>query len=184
MVHDAMRIAYAPAAYYRPWQALYANANHEQQRWLNGALIRQRRLPMPTSLAPPPELLPRRLIGLWPRLPQVASLMAAARLRDWLPSQRGCAALPPTLHAFMRAGHASQPASVVPAHTDADLADTLLLWGGAEVQALAPQLPSWLSARLSLPFASAPADPARPPTGERADLDLFWTAVTYVEKLS
>lgn len=45
-------------------------------------------------------------------------------------------------------------------------------------------VPAWLSARLSLPFAPMAGDTLRPLPRERIDLDLFWTAVTYVEKLS
>jgi len=105
VVREALHIAYAPAAYYRPWQAVYAGATVDQQRWLNTALLRQRRLPLPASLQAPDDPLARRLIGLWPRLPQVATLMGAARLRDWVPAQRGCAALPATVQAFMRAGY-------------------------------------------------------------------------------
>lgn len=183
-MHEAMHIAYAPAAYYRPWKATYADATLDQQRWLNTTLIRQRRLPMPASLEAPPDQLTRRLIGLWPQLPQLATLMAAARLREWLPSQRGCSALPATVQAFMRAGHAQQPAGVVQEPVPTDLSAVLLQWGGVELQPLAPLLPAWLSARLSLPFAPMAGDGVRPLARERIDMDLFWTAVTYVEKLS
>jgi len=184
VAHDAMHIAYAPAAYYRPWRAVYADASLDQQRWLNTTLIRQRRLPMPATLAAPADVLTRRLMGLWPRLPEVATLMAAARLRDWLASQRGCTALPATVQAFMRADHARQSGGCVQAPVPADLSRVLLVWGGVELQPLAPLLPAWLSARLSLPFAPMAGDTLRPLPRERIDLDLFWTAVTYVEKLS
>jgi hypothetical protein len=179
-----MHIAYAPAAYYRPWRAVYAGASSAQQRWLNTALIRQRRLPMPASLETPADLLARRVIGLWPRLPQVATLMAAARLREWLPSQRACSGLPATVQAFLRAGHGRPGAVVPPGATAASLPDVLLLWGGAQLQPVSPMLPAWLSARLCLSFAPLSAEEARPPQCERADMDLFWSAVTYVEKLS
>lgn len=183
MVHEpVLRIAYAPAAYYHPWRAAYAAASAEQQRWLNGALIRQRRLPLPASLAAPPDPLARRLVGLWPGLHQVATLMAAARLRDWLAAQRGSLALPPMVQAFMRAGHARSEPAVLPSCTLAQAPELLLQWGGAELRPLAPLLPAWLSARLWLPFAGLPGE--RPPPCEHADLDLFWSAVTYVEKLS
>lgn len=115
---------------------------------------------------------------------QAAAAMAAARLRDWLASQRGCTALPATVQAFMRADHARQPGGCVQAPVPADLSRVLLVWGGVELQPLAPLLPAWLSARLSLPFAPMAGDTLRPLPRERIDLDLFWTAVTYVEKLS
>lgn len=139
---------------------------------------------MPASLEVPADPLARRLIGLWPALPQLATLMAAARLRAWLPSQRGCLALPATVQAFMRAGHAQPPVGIVQEPAPADLSAVLLLWGGVELQPLAPLLPAWLSARLSLPFAPMAGDGVRPQARERIDMDLFWTAVTYVEKLS
>jgi len=184
VARDALCIAYAPAAYYRPWQALYAGATVEQQRWLNTTLLRQRRLPLPTSLEPSSDPLARRLVGLWPQLPQVATLMAAARLRDWLPAQRGCAALPATVQAFMRAGYGRNRPSALPAPGTASLHDTLLAWGGAELQPLSLLLPAWLSTRLCLPFVPTRAEQVRPPSAEHPDLDLFWNAVTYVEKLS
>lgn len=183
-MHEAMHIAYAPAAYYRPWREAYASATVDQQRWLNATLIRQRRLPMPAARVDPADMVTRRLLGLWPNLPQIATLMAAARLAAWLPSQRGCAALPATVQAFMRAGHVPQPVARVQDPVPADLAGVLLTWGGVELQPLAPLLPAWLSARLSLPFAPMAGDGLRPLPRERIDMDLFWTAVTYVEKLS
>lgn len=184
MVREVMQIAYAPGAYYRPWRAAYAEASVDQQRWLNTMLLRQRRLPLPASLEPPADALARRLISLWPRLPEVARLLGAARLHAWLPAQRGFAALPVTVQAFVRAGHGSHRTSALPAASPASLQDTLLLWGGAELQPFSLLLPAWLSTRLCLPFAPLTADGMRPPPGERADLDLFWNAVTYVEKLS
>jgi len=182
VVRDALTIAYAPARYYRPWQAVYATAPGDQRRWLNSTLIRQRRLPLPASLALPSDPLPRRLIGLWDQLPQLAVLMAAARLRGWLATQRASVALPPQVQAFMRAGYARDEATVVPACALHDAPGTLLQWGAAELRPMAPMLPAWLSARLWLPFAGA--EDERPPVRERADMDLFWSAVTYVEKLS
>lgn len=177
-----LRIAYAPAAYYRPWRAVYAAASVDQRRWLNTALIRQRRLPLPASLAAPADVLTRRMLGLWDRLPQVATLMAAARLREWLPPQRGSVALPPMVHAFMHAGHGRGDTPVLPSCTFAQAPDVLLQWGAAELRPIAPMLPAWLSARLCLPFAGLTGE--RPPPGEHPDMDLFWSAVTYVEKLS
>lgn len=183
MVHDpVLRIVYAPAAYYRPWGAVYATASADQRRWLNTALIRQRRLPLPASLDTPPDVLVRRMIGLWDRLPQVATLMAAARLREWLPAQRGSLVLPPVVQAFMWAGHAHGRTAVLPTNASGPLPDVLLQWGAAELRAIAPMLPAWLSARLCLPFAGACGE--RPPPAEHPDMDLFWSAVTYVEKLS
>lgn len=184
MVREAMHIAYAPAAYYRPWQAVYASASADQQRWLNTALLRQRRLPLPASLQAPDDPLARRLIGLWPRLPQLATLMGAARLRDWVPAQRGCTSLPATVQAFMRAGYARERPGTLPGTSAGSVAATLLLWGGAELQPLAPLLPAWLSTRLCLPFVPTPAEAVCPPDSAHADMDLFWNAVTYVEKLS
>lgn len=184
MVREALQIAYAPAAYYRPWRAVYADAAVDQQRWLNTTLLRQRRLPLPASLEAPADPLVRRLLGLWPRLPEVASLMGAARLREWLPAQRGCAALPVSVQAFMRAGYGRDRVGVLPATAAADLPETLLLWGFAELQPLSPLLPAWLSARLCLPFVPTRPAQMRPPSGEHADMNLFWSAVTYVEKLS
>ena len=183
MVYDpALRIAYAPAAYYRPWRAVYATASTGQRRWLNTALIGQRRLPLPTSLAIPSDVLARRMLELWDRLPQVATLMAAARLRDWLPAQRASLALPPMVQAFMRAGHACGERPVLPACTFEQAPDLLLQWGAAELRSIAPMLPAWLSVRLCLPFAGLSGE--RPPPVEHPDMDLFWSAVTYVEKLS
>lgn len=184
MVREIVQIAYAPAAYYRPWKVAYRSATTDQQRWLNTTLLRQRRLPMPASLEPPCDPLARRLIGLWPRVPEVATLMGAARLRDWLPAQRGFAALPLTVQAFVRAGHCGTRSGVLPATAPERLHDALLLWGGAELQPLTLLLPAWLSTRLSLPFAPLTVDGMRPAACERADMDLFWSAVTYVEKLS
>jgi hypothetical protein len=183
VVHDpALRIAYAPAAYYRPWRVVYATASAEQRRWLNTALIRQRRLPLPASPVTPQDVLTRRTLGLWDRLPQVATLMAAARLRDWLPAQRGSLALPPMVQAFMRAGHARDELLVPPSCTVEQVPDLLLQWGAAELRPIAPMLPAWLSARLCLPFAGLSGE--CPPSAEHPDMDLFWSAVTYVEKLS
>ncbi|WP_421569859.1 hypothetical protein [Stenotrophomonas sp. PD6] len=183
MAHDpALRIAYAPAAYYRPWQAVYAAASADQRRWLNTALFRQRRLPLPASLATPPDVLARRMLELWDRLPQVATLMAAARLRDWLPAQRGSLALPPMVQAFMRAGHARADQPALPACTFEQAPDLLLQWGAAELRPIAPMLPAWMSARLCLPFSGLSGE--RPPPVEHPDMDLFWSAVTYVEKFS
>jgi hypothetical protein len=183
VVHDpTLRIAYAPAAYYRPWRAVYAMASAEQRRWLNAALIRQRRLPLPASTVTPQDVLTRRTLVLWERLPQVATLMAAARLRDWLPAQRGSVALPPMVQAFMRAGHARGELSALPSCTFDQAPDLLLQWGAAELRPIAPMLPAWLSARLCLPFAGLSGAP--PPPVEHPDMDLFWSAVTYVEKLS
>jgi len=184
VVREALRIAYAPAAYYRPWQAVYAGATVDQQRWLNTALLRQQRLPMPASLQAPDDPLARRLIGLWPLLPQVATLMGAGRLRDWVPAQRGCAALPATVQAFMRAGYGDDRPVMLPAMPAASLADTLLRWGGAELQPLGLVLPAWLSTRLCLPFLPMRAENECPPDSGHVDMDLFWNAVTYAEKLS
>lgn len=177
-----LHIAYAPAAYYRPWRAVYAAASGEQRRWLNTALIRQRRLPLPQSLVVPPDALARRMVGLWDRLPQVATLMAAARLRDWLAVQRGSLALPPMVQAFMHAGHARRDATPLPSCSLEQAPDLLQQWGAAELRPIAPMVPAWLSARLCLPFAGLAGE--RPPAGEPPDMDLFWSAVTYVEKLS
>ncbi|MGH8036335.1 MAG: hypothetical protein ACREPC_00365 [Stenotrophomonas sp.] len=183
MVHDpALRIAYAPAAYYRPWRTVYAAGSAEQRRWLNTALIRQRWLQLPASPVAPQDVLTRRMLGLWDRLPQVATLMAAAQLRVWLPTQRGSVALPPMVQAFMRAGHARGELSALPSCTLDEAPDVLLQWGAAELRPIAPMLPAWLSARLCLPFAGLSGE--RPPPVEHPDMDLFWSAVTYVEKLS
>jgi len=181
---ELMKIAYAPAAYYRPWKASYANAPADRQRWLNTLLLRQRRLPLPTSLEPPSDPVARRLVALWPRLPELASLLGAGRLHEWLPAQRAFPGLPVAVHAFVRAGHGSHRPSALPSGPPAPLRDTLLLWGGAELQPLGVLLPAWLSSRLCLPFAPMTTDGMRPPPCERADMDLFWSAVTYVEKLS
>jgi hypothetical protein len=87
------------------------------------------------------------------------------------------------MHAFLQAGYGAERRSALPAAATG-LDDALLLWGGLELQPLGMFLPAWLSSRLSLPFAPIKSEGMRPPPCERADLDLFWSAVTYVEKLS
>jgi len=179
---DLLRLAYAPASYYRPWRVAYAQATAAQQRWLNATLIRQLDLPVPSAHAHARAPLARRMVAAWDRLPEVAILIGAARLRDWVSMQRGGTALPLPLQAFMRSGYARYDAPERPRQPLDDDPDSLLRWGAAEVRALAPLLPPWLGARVALPLHTEGGD--APGLEVRPDLDLFWSALSYVEKLS
>lgn len=182
MERELLRLVYAPASYYRPWRAAYAAATPAQQRWLNTTLLRQRDLPVPSASASVNTLLARRTVAAWDRLPDVAVLMGAARLRDWVSMQRAGTALPLYVQAFMRSGVSRYDSPQRPARLLADDPDSLLRWGAAEVRALAPMLPLWLGPRLGLPMYSSTGDVPELPV--QPDVDLFWSALTYVEKLS
>lgn len=179
---ELLRLVYAPASYYRPWRSTYASATPAQQRWLNATLIRERGLPMPSARASASTLLARRMIALWDRLPEVAVLIGAARLRDWVSMQRGGTALPLQVQAFMRSGYSRYDTQERPARLLEDDPDALLRWGAAEVRALSPLLPTWLAPRLVLPLHTASGD--APLRDVVPDVDLFWSAMSYVEKLS
>jgi hypothetical protein len=179
---ELLRIVYAPASYYRPWRSAYGAATPAQQRWLNATLIRQHALPVPPAGVSANATVARRMVGLWDRLPEVATLIGAARLRDWVAPQRAGAALPLPVQAFMRAGHVPIELPERPTSTLEDDPDLLLRWGARDVRALAPMLPTWLSARLWLPLHTAEGE--SPQREIRPDMDLFWSAVNYVEKLS
>lgn len=182
MEPDLLRLVYAPASYYRPWRATYAQATAAQQRWLNATLIRQRDLPVPSASAYALAPLARRVIAAWDRLPEVAVLIGASRLRHWVSTQRGGTALPLALQAFMRAGYSRYDAPERPRRSLDEDPDALLRWGGAEVRALGPLLPAWLGPRLALPLHADRGD--APELEVHPDLDLFWSALNYVEKLS
>lgn len=182
MEPELLRLVYAPASYYRPWRAVYAQATPAQQRWLNATLMRQRDLPVPSARAQTRTPLARRVVAAWDRLPEVAVLIGAARLRDWVSMQRGGTALPLPLQAFMRAGYSRYDSPEQPQQPLEDDPDSLLRWGAAEVRALAPLLPPWLGARVTLPLHTDSGD--APELEVRPDLDLFWSALNYVEKLS
>lgn len=175
---ELIRIAYAPAGYHRLWRRTYLGLQPAQQRWLNDRLIRQRALP-----APPRELalrcsLARQLTRQWSQLPQVAMLMAAARLRRWVLSERASLALPISVQAFMRLGHAEFPG---PRPTEAAAAPApLMAWGGAALLACTAQLPEWLHSRLPLHFHGLPV----PAVADTPDADLLWSALRHAEKVS
>ncbi|MEG2804545.1 hypothetical protein [Stenotrophomonas sp.] len=182
MSPEVCRLALAPAASYRPWQATYATLAADGQRWLNQALIAQHALPMPATLALPACPLARRLVQQWAQLPQVAVLIAAARLRRHVLAERASLRLPATVHTFLRLGHAElDPAHAVPA--DPANPQMLLGWGGARLQTLAPHLPAWIAARLGLPFAGLPLAAAGAERPDPALIDLFWSALRHVENL-
>ncbi len=182
MEPELLRLVYAPASYYRPWRSTYAQATAAQQRWLNATLIRQLELPLPSASAHARAPLARRVVAAWDRLPEVAILIGAARLRDWVSMQRGGTALPLPLQAFMRAGYSRYDTPERPRLPLDEDPDSLLRWGAAEVRALAPLLPPWLGPRLALPLHADSGD--APELEVRPDLDLFWSALNYVEKLS
>lgn len=181
---DLVHIAFAPGSYYRPWQATYAHALPGQQRWLNTCLIRQHALPVPADLSLPNNALARRIVGQWSQLPQVALLMAAARLRRRVLAERSSLALPAMVHAFMRLGHVETTGG--PPLGAGSVADPEVLtgWGGRCLQAVAPRLPDWLGARLALPFSGLPGADTMPPSADSTDIDLLWSALRHVETVS
>lgn len=176
--HDLLRVACAPASYYRPWRVAYAGLQPAQQRWLNAQLLQQRMLALPERLELPRDPLARQLLRQWSQLPQVALLMAAARLRRWVLSERASAALPVAVHAFMRLGHA-EASGPRPAQ-DVATPDQLMAWGSVGVLACCAQLPAWLYARLPLHFSGLPL----PAVSDAADPDLLWSALHHAEKVS
>ena len=182
MVPELLPLVYAPASYYRPWRAAYAAATPAQQRWLNATLIRQRELPVPSAHAEANTPLARRMVAAWDRLPEIAVLIGAARLRDWVSAQRAGTALPLPVQAFMRSGYSRYDAPERPAKSLENDPESLLRWGAAELRALGPMLPPWLALRMMLPLHTEGGDV--PGQDIRPDIDLFWSALNYVEKLS
>ena len=97
MEPDLLQLVYAPASYYRPWRAVYAQATPAQQRWLNATLIRQRDLPVPSARAHTRAPLARQLALLYdgalaqimfqrsPEAAQIAGHCADSLLRGHLP---------------------------------------------------------------------------------------------------
>lgn len=182
-IHDLLAIAYAPAAYYRPWRATYTGLQPAQQRALNAQLLRQQALPEPDELVVPAHALLRRTLRLWHQVPHVAMLMAVARLRRWVLADRASLTLPASVHAFMRMGHAEQGGNCpLP---EGSCADPLVLtaWGAGCLQH-AIELPAWLNARFALHFAGLPSNVAKPVPNSGIDTELLWSALRHVEAVS
>jgi type III secretion system OrgA/MxiK family protein len=173
---DLVRLLYDPVSYYRPWRCAVAGLSAAQRSGLNVQIIRQHHLPGYDTPTASQRWLVDRLVNAWHVLPSVAFLMACAKLRSAVVSDRGYLAQPPVAHAFMRLGFSEHASHVVSAVDTS----SLLGWGGQYLQALGPRLPSWLGARLALPFAGlnpVVAGVTRPQF--EPDLTCFWSALTY-----